>query len=311
MDAREEGPDVGLEPRFAPRRIWLAVLLSLLVPGLGHLYAGAPLRGILVFFAWLTVGFAVIWGILVFFLGSPGSLAVGVVICLPIVFAVYIDAGLVARSRRHAPRSRWNRWWWYLAYPILFSLVFNRSTIHPMFAALDLLRPVQLRSLPSDSMAPTLIRGDYVLTRASGRRARESRRGDLVMFRLPHDPLAEYVKRVVGLPGDVVEIRSGRLIVNGVPATEEPDGESAETVRESLGERRYEVRPLRRDRYGPKTIPEGTLFVLGDNRSSSADSRVYGPVPIENLVAIPLGVFFSWDAEFDGEIRWDRCGIRF
>lgn len=311
MDAREERPDVGSEPRFAPRRIWLAVLLSLLLPGLGHLYAGVPLRGILVFLGWLTVGFAAIWGILALFLGSPGSLAVGAVICLPILFAVHIDAGLVARSRRHAPPRRWNRWWWYVAYVILFSIVFNRSTIRPMFAAVASLRPVQVSHLPSNSMAPTLLRGDYVLMHTSARRAGESRRGDLVVFRLPPDPLAQYVKRVVGLPGDVVEIRAGRLIVNGVPATEEPNGESAETIRESLGDRRYEVRPLRRDRYGPETIPEGTLFVLGDNRSSSADSRVYGPVPIENLVSIPLGVIFSWDAEFDGEIRWDRCGIRF
>jgi len=95
---------------------------------------------------------------------------------------------------------------------------------------------------------------------------RAPRRGDVVVFRLPQDPSRDFIKRIIGEPGDVVEIRMGTVYINGLPL-DEP----------------Y-ITHKSNDTYGPLQVPKGYYFVLGDNRGSSSDSRAWGPVPEENII---------------------------
>lgn len=132
---------------------------------------------------------------------------------------------------------------------------------------LGVVRPfvAEVLFIPSGSMSPTLEAGDRVLADKLSRRFDEPRRGELAVF---DDGDGLRIKRVTGLPGDVVEIRDGRLFVDG-----EPRREPYVNYRNTDG-----------DFFGPLTVPADHVFVLGDNRSNSRDSRYLGPIPEESLV---------------------------
>jgi signal peptidase I len=125
-----------------------------------------------------------------------------------------------------------------------------------------------------ESMAPALNAGDYVLIDGSEYRNSSPRRGDLVSFRLPRpdeaDAVDTYVKRVVGLPGEHISFEDGMVLLNGIPLPEAYIDE-----RTGCG-----PRPDHCD----VVVPDGSVYVLGDRRTNSADSRLFGPVPMENVV---------------------------
>jgi signal peptidase I len=146
--------------------------------------------------------------------------------------------------------------------------------------------------IPSASMVPTLKYGDRVLVNKFIYRFTEPERGDVVVFksveggRLPPEenpieriigffrddgadraPRQDLIKRVVGVPGDEISVRGGRLFVNGEPQ------------REPYVNKKYPDRSF----YAPTTVPEGHVFAMGDNRANSQDSRIFGPVPKENI----------------------------
>ena len=130
-------------------------------------------------------------------------------------------------------------------------------------------RPFVLEAfrIPSESMVPTLEVGDRVFVNKFIYRFAEPERGDVVVFESVNGGEEDLIKRVVGVAGDSVEVRNGTLLVNGEDR-EEP----------------YLNRNLPfNDSYGPSEVPEGHVFVMGDNRANSADSRVFGPLPIENI----------------------------
>lgn len=115
------------------------------------------------------------------------------------------------------------------------------------------------------SMEPTLFTGERLLVDKFSYRLHPPGRGDVVVFRNPRNLREDYIKRVVGLPGDTVEMRLGRLYVNGQPVPE------PYVLRDGIST------------YGPEQIPPGYCFVLGDNRANSRDSRFFGPVPLQLL----------------------------
>jgi signal peptidase I len=201
-----------------------------------------------------------------------------------------------------------------LFYAILIALVVRTLFFEPF-------------NIPSGSMKPTLLVGDYLFTSKYaygyskhslpfspplfGGRVLEDlpQRGDVVVFKLPSDGRTDYIKRVVGLPGDRIQMRDGVLHINGEAVTKERvggfvDDEGRELARfvETLPNgRQYEV--LDATANGPYDttrvfeVPADHLFVMGDNRDNSMDSRIrlVGFVPIENLVGRAEVIFFSTD----------------
>ena len=141
---------------------------------------------------------------------------------------------------------------------IAFALVFG------------VVRPFVLEAfyIPSESMVPTLQVGDRVFVNKFIYHFRQPERGDIIVFRSVEGGQEELVKRVVAVSGDEVTVEDGRLLVNGEPQSE-PYLNRAFPPDESS--------------YGPTRVPEGEVFVMGDNRANSRDSRFFGPVPLENI----------------------------
>lgn len=133
--------------------------------------------------------------------------------------------------------------------------------------------------IPSESMVPTLEIGDRLFVNKFIYRFTDPGRGDVIVFKSVEGGEEDLIKRVVGVPGDTVEVRDGTLYVNGQP---QPDTQ----VNREFPDRSY---------YGPKTVPEGQVFVMGDNRANSRDSRFFGPVPYENIEGEAFLLFWPLD----------------
>ncbi len=123
------------------------------------------------------------------------------------------------------------------------------------------------------SMLPTLNDGEYVLVSKLAYRKELPRRGDIIVFRFPVNPRQDFIKRVIGLPGEEVRIDNGTVYINGVALDEE-----------------YIAAPPRYS--GKWTVPPGYLFVLGDNRNDSSDSHTWGLVPMQNVIGKAVLVYW-------------------
>jgi signal peptidase I len=181
---------------------------------------------------------------------------------------------------------------------------------------------VQAFKIPTGSMEPNLLIGDHLLVNkviySPSTLALEDRvlakkpvqRGHVVVFKFPEDPTRDFIKRVIGLPGETVEIRDKTVFING-QALEEPYAHFLEPPlhREDpeYGLRSEDVR----DNWGPKVVPAGHLFVLGDNRDNSRDSRFWGFLPRDQVKGRALLVYWSYEASREeyhrtGYLDWLR-----
>lgn len=186
--------------------------------------------------------------------------------------------------------------------------------------------------IPSGSMMPTLLVGDFILVNKFAYGVRlpvvhtkiveigEPKRGDIVVFRFPRNPSVDYIKRVVGLPGDRIGYYRKQLYVNGKPVKQVPLGRylgvgqgrsmsGATHLIEELGrvEHSILIRNGQPTVEGEFIVPEGQYFVMGDNRDNSNDSRYWGTVPEENLVGKAFFIWMSWDWE-NGGVGLGRVG---
>jgi signal peptidase I len=204
-------------------------------------------------------------------------------------------------------------------FPILLLVLVIRSFLFEPFR------------IPSGSMLPTLEEGDFIFVNkfAYGLRLPvlntkiveigEPQHGDVVVFRLPSDPDVNYIKRVVGLPGDVVQYDQGskRLTINGQDIPMEPLGEYAGDsgivlAREQLGAHDHQVLLTKGtlSRGGTYTVPEDHYFVMGDNRDNSRDSRFPGVeyIPEYRLVGRAVRIWMNWRWPSEGGPQWSRIG---
>lgn len=195
------------------------------------------------------------------------------------------------------------------------------KSFFPIVLAVLLLRSfvVEPFRIPSGSMLPTLHSGDFILVNKYDYGIRlpvfhtkllnnaSPERGDVAVFRFPPDPSKDFIKRIVGLPGDVISYRDKVLYVNGVPAEIQPLGEyddprvphmnGALRLSENLSGRHHDILILDRrpGRNLQIRVPDGHYFAMGDNRDGSDDSRRWGFVPDRNLVGRAFMIWMSWD----------------
>ena len=187
--------------------------------------------------------------------------------------------------------------------------------------------------IPSASMVPTLHIGDFILVNKYSYGVRlpvintkvvdisEPERGDVVVFRYPPQPEIDYIKRVVGLPGDRVEYCDKTVYINGqvMKQTEREKGADLlgivpiknKLLSEKLGDKNHDiaVAPGRQRVLVDHIIPDGEYFVMGDNRDNSSDSRFWGTVPEQNLVGKAFYIWMSWDCNASWScISWNRVG---
>jgi signal peptidase I len=208
-------------------------------------------------------------------------------------------------------------------FPILLLVLVFRSFLFEPF------------KIPSGSMIPTLLIGDFIVVNKFSYGLRlpvlnkrfiavgEPERGDVMVFRYPEDERINYIKRVIGLPGDTITYRNKVLFINGDPVVQDSQGL---WVGEGINRNRPGARPvLRLEHLGEEphqilvhpevpdrevrswTVPEGQYFVLGDNRDQSLDSRAWGFVPEDNLVGKATRIWMHWDCS-RGCVVFNRIG---
>jgi signal peptidase I len=188
---------------------------------------------------------------------------------------------------------------------------------------------VQAFKIPSGSMIPTLLIGDHILvsklsygiqwpgdcqlkisfppvtcyTTTTLVSFGEPQRGDVIVFRYPEDEEKDFIKRIVGLPNDTIEIRKKMVYVNGKPLND-----NGYTQRVDPGMIDGSINP--RDNFGPVTVPDQAYFVMGDNRDQSLDSRFWGFVRAEKIRGKAFRIYWSWSGHGDWKqwVRWERLG---
>lgn len=267
---------------FKPRKPWLAGLLSLLFTGFGQVYNGQWKKGVGFFVAEWVYSLAMIpfW-----------SDFVSTLLCLAILlgFNVFVawEAFSSAKGLREFSPGPWNRWWVYvlcLCVSMASGFVFD----HLMSQSYEAYKA------PSGSMLPTLKIGDHFIVETLDLDY-VVKRGDIVIFPFPEDEHVDFIKRVVGLPGETVEIRHRQVFVN--------DNQLEESY---IQHTKTSMVPVRDD-FGPLTLGADEYFVLGDNREASYDSRWWGPVKRAKIKAKAKYIYFPGD--FESESWADRFGI--
>ena len=175
---------------------------------------------------------------------------------------------------------------------------------------------IQAFKIPSGSMIPTLLIGDQLLVNRLSYVVKipftdivlahigTPKRGDVVVFRYPEDHSKDFIKRVIGVGGDVIEIKDKKVFVSGKPL----DDPHARFIDDRIFPAGTQIP---RDNFGPVTVPKDSYFCMGDNRDNSADSRFWGFVKTDELVGRALIIYFSLDSQpesFLHYIRWERIG---
>ncbi len=270
------------------RSILTSVLLSLLMPGLGHLYLGKARRGLVLFGLTLaSYALLVFWRIGA--LPRVWMLATILAFMLGLLLFTVGDAVVTARQKTRYELKRYNSWH---IYAVAYSLGAAILSLPCLYAAHALENGMSgYFNVASASMEPTLRQGENLLADTFYYRSHSPARGEIVVYSIPKDPNLRYIKRVVAIAGDRVAVRDGRAIVNGTPVNE-----PYITVGDAKAF--YNTTPT-------YTVPAGHVFVMGDNRANSMDSRAtaqHGPVPVSSLIGRVTDIAFSREVTRIG--RW-------
>ncbi len=289
-----------IEKSKTRRKPWIAVVLSAILPGLGHIYCGQIVIGVGLMFA-----VSLFFPVLIFDTNRVKPTTTEAQNGLLIMFSLMtVLVGVVALidSYRQARRTRYdyqlkdyNRWYVYLALVVIFcggavgySLQIRDKYIEAFY-------------VPADSMVPTIFNGDRVLANKTVYHTTDPQRGDIVLFWNPQSRRQNYIKRVVAVAGDTVEIKDAQLYINDKKLettqldpltfkTSQGDAKGTVFLEKNNG---AEYKIFLADEIDGKTPPTEDLqkltvgkyscFVLGDNRLSSRDSRHFGPIPLTSV----------------------------
>lgn len=302
----------------APRYAWLALALSLLCMGVGHIYSGRITKGLLLYFAWLVVP---VTGLILALL-PPSAAGLVLLFLLPALGLILlygyaaIDAAVSALTAGANYRLRdYNRKPVYLllivvglSYP-LGVLMGYRMLVYEAFF------------IPTSSMAPTVCRGDRVLANKIEPRSGMPKRGELIVFEhREQGRVYNYLKRVIAVSGDRIAIREGVVVLNGQPlpyeaapkeafpaTADSPPGKWSVEVNSGTryviaNDKPAAVRNTAPRNLGSQVIPEGHVFVMGDNRNRAKDSRTFGPVPVTAIRGRVDYLFYPAGS-------WQRFGV--
>lgn len=297
----------------------LALVASMIMPGLGQLYNGEATKGLLLFLglgastpvsAWLALHgpVRVMWIVMVFFL----------LITLGLYIYAIVDAYRAARRLGNTYQLReFNQ-------PYVYIIVFIIGYFFVFSGLLNYTRHNLMQSfrIPSQSMLPTILKGDILFAdmrvNCLGCKT-QLKRGDLAIFVYPNNRTRLYIKRILGLPGDNIQINGTDIKVNGASindgmvtsfAHHELDELLSDhiAIHEKGANGDYTVIWRKDDK--PEnvtfTVPNGQVFVLGDNRDASSDSRKFGTVPLVDIVGLAKQIWFSSSKQ--SGVRWWRIG---
>ena len=279
-----------------PRKPWIAGLLTFFTIGLGHLYSGKAKKGIVLYFLGqgtiLAIFLPLIWlspNILVFLLAVVCALGF-------LIFCILDTIRVSRRNKLTYELKKYNRWYVYV-----LVLAVNLLLIQPGVESAIKSDILQAYRIPSGAMKPTLQIGDHILADKYTYKKTEPKRGDIVIFPFPEDPSKDFIKRVVAVGGETIEIIDKQISING-EIIEEPF-----VIHTDSNIFRDKKRP--RDNFGPVKVPDDSLFVMGDNRDHSYDSRFWGFVKKASVKGKAASIYWSWDKD-SSSVRWNRIGSK-
>ena len=280
-----------------PRKPWVAGVLTFIFPGLGHVYCGDWLKGMKIYPSyWVMVLCGI--GLLVWTPIPRVNILLFILIWCAINVYFINDAIHAARRADDPFELRWfNRWYVYII--IFVGVGLGHGLVNEYVINTYLFRSYKI---PVGSMSPTLVEGDHIITDNLHYRYNDPRRGEIVLFKYPEDETKQFFKRVIGLPGETIQINNKTVYIN-----EKAVDDKEYTVRLDPGIIDGGINP--RDNFGPTVVPQQSYFVLGDNRDQSLDSRFFGAVKREKITGKVNVIYFSVSQNWPAQgIRWKRIG---
>ncbi len=278
-----------------PRKPWISGILTFFAIGLGHIYSGEAKKGIILF---LIGQFILLFSMSLLLLPYvPINIVVAILVGLSFLIYCVIDAVKLSRKHKFSyDMKKYNKWYFYLLFWLLTSFL-----IQPITETAIKSNIVKAYKIPSGAMKQTLQIGDHIIANKFIYKNSEPKRGDIVIFPFPEEPSKDFIKRVVGVGGDVIEIRDKQVLINYNIFQESYKIHTDNRIIPK------DLQP--RDNYGPVEVPHDCIFVMGDNRDNSYDSRFWGFVKKATVKGKASTIYWSWDRE-QFRVRWDRIGDR-
>lgn len=269
------------------RRWWIAGLFSYLVPGLGQVYNGQATKGLFfnfLFTLWGGVVFSFIFHMMKQSISRINIAFLFIIMLISVAahLCIIIEAIKTSQKRKMENGLKpYNRWIIYLVV-VAVSLTVDYSLSNAVKE--NIIKPF---CIPTGSMEPTLLAGDYLLSNQLYFSTHNPARGEVVIMRYPRNEKIVYIKRIIGMPGDTLEIINKKVYINH-HEIDEP------YIRAMDPEVQFQI-SVRRDNYGPVIIPSDEYFVMGDYRDNSLDSRAWGTVKRHQIIGKPVFIYWSWD----------------
>jgi signal peptidase I len=258
------------------RKPILAFLLSLVSPGLGQIYNGQLGKGLL-----YLVGFFLTYIILSFLLLKFYGMICYLIIMIGFFVFIVLDALRGALKLKAIALKSYNKWYIYLVIFLLTGMV-----IQPLLSWTIKNNVARAYKTPSSTMKPALVPGDHFIANMRIYKSGKPKRGDIIIFEYPKDPSKDFIKRVIGLEGEKVEIINNKVYINE-KLLEDPWGYFED---DGMGKSLPGL-----ERFGPVVVPKDSLFVLGDNRNNSQDSRFFSFVNIRKVKGKALYIYWAKD----------------
>ena len=290
------------------RRWWIAGLFSYLVPGLGQVYNGQATKGLFYNFLitlWGGVVFSFVFHMMKQSITPINIALLFVILFISLMAHLFIIFEAIKTSRRRRMEDglkAYNRWTIYLAV-IVISLTVDYSVSNAVKE--NIIKPFRI---PTGSMEPTLLNGDFLLSNQVYYSGTNPTRGEVVIMKYPENEKINYIKRIIGMPGDTLEIRDKMFYIDN-QQIDEPYIKitDAENIRQPS---------VLRDNYGPVIVSSDEYFVMGDYRDNSLDSRDWGMVKRHQIIGKPVFIYWSWDGKIPAwnvfrklaSIRFGRIG---
>lgn len=278
----EHSLSVGVNIKKQP---WLSVYLSYFLPGIGQIYNNQALKGIT-----LIIITIIFWTL------EKRFYPFSILFIFIYLFAMK-DAFESAEKINGSNRKFSEQGNVFIKILVVIALLIHAIPVGNIIRTHFL----QAFKIPAGSMLPTLEIGDRIFVDKTTEAKTSIKRGDILIFVYPKDEKKDFIKRVIGLPGDKIEIKDKEIYINDEKLTENYIIHQDQHIKP----KEYEPR----DNMGPITIPSDSLFVMGDNRDQSYDSRYWGFVKTDKVKGKVIKIYWSWDSK-NKEVRWNRIGMR-
>lgn len=270
----------------------ISIIYSIITPGLGHVYNGQIKKGIILFcISYIILIVLLVLRIELSFIGMISLLFISLCWWLYVI----IDSSNFALKEKEVILIPNNKWYCYLLFGIMG---ISLSILFELFVSEEL-SGIKKYNVDSGGMKPSILIGDRLIIDTKYYKKNKPRRGDVVLFIYPKNRDVYFLKRIIAIDGDAIEIKNKNIVLNNVK-NKDTSGyfNDKMNIPASLGTR---------DNMGLTKIQPEQVFVMGDNRDTSYDSRFWGPLHVKDIVGKAMYIYWSWDEE-NSDVRWNRLG---